>query len=307
MPRGEVNHDLVERDYAAGMKYKELAEKYGVTINTVKSWKQRYGWDRKSEKKCAHKNQKSVRTKNDTANTYKEPDKRESDYELSQALAEPLNDNQRLFCEYYAISRNKTQAYIKAYHVDYDSAAASGPRLYGDVRIRAYIDELLRLKRQSIRLEPDDLIELQMRIAWSNMNDYVDYGTYSQPIANDKGEVTGVTYKTFIRLTDSRMVDGGIIKEVKQTQQGISVKLEDRQKAIDWLTDYFEFHPESKYKKEFEDKRLRQEQEKIDLAKQKAKSGLDDTDVQKINESIESLADIINHPVPNRKIEDEGK
>lgn len=35
-----------------GLKYKEIAEKYGVSLNTVKSWKQRHGWDRK---KGAHK------------------------------------------------------------------------------------------------------------------------------------------------------------------------------------------------------------------------------------------------------------
>ncbi|MEF2969248.1 phage terminase small subunit [Paenibacillus sp. M1] len=35
-----------EADYQRGMKYKDIAEKYGVSINTVKSWKQRYGWQR---------------------------------------------------------------------------------------------------------------------------------------------------------------------------------------------------------------------------------------------------------------------
>ncbi|MFB8733876.1 phage terminase small subunit-related protein [Bacillus sp. SL00103] len=29
------------------MKYKDLAEKYGVSINTIKSWKKRHGWERK--------------------------------------------------------------------------------------------------------------------------------------------------------------------------------------------------------------------------------------------------------------------
>lgn len=42
----------------AGMKYQAIADKYNVSLNTVKSWKQRYGWDRK---KGAHK-QKSVHT-----------------------------------------------------------------------------------------------------------------------------------------------------------------------------------------------------------------------------------------------------
>ncbi len=39
------------------MKYKDLAEKYGVSINTIKSWKQRQGWQRKKgapSKKSVH-------------------------------------------------------------------------------------------------------------------------------------------------------------------------------------------------------------------------------------------------------------
>lgn len=37
---------LAEQDYIAGMKYKAIAEKYGVSLNTVKSWKKRHGWSR---------------------------------------------------------------------------------------------------------------------------------------------------------------------------------------------------------------------------------------------------------------------
>ncbi|PFC85158.1 hypothetical protein CN272_22140 [Bacillus anthracis] len=40
-------HELAQEDYMQGMKYKELAEKYDVSVNTVKSWKTRYKWDRK--------------------------------------------------------------------------------------------------------------------------------------------------------------------------------------------------------------------------------------------------------------------
>lgn len=54
------NKEQAKEDYLKGMKYKDLAEKYGVTINTIKSWKQRYSWDRKSvhtnkEKVCTQK------------------------------------------------------------------------------------------------------------------------------------------------------------------------------------------------------------------------------------------------------------
>lgn len=53
------NHEKAEKDYLKGMKYKDIAEKYGVSLNTVKSWKKRYGWSRE---KGAHK-EKRVHTK----------------------------------------------------------------------------------------------------------------------------------------------------------------------------------------------------------------------------------------------------
>lgn len=50
--------DLAYQDYLNGMKYKEIAEKYGVTINTVKSWKTRYKWSRDG----VHTKEESVHT-----------------------------------------------------------------------------------------------------------------------------------------------------------------------------------------------------------------------------------------------------
>lgn len=59
-----MNEDVrqqAEADYMSGMKYKEIAEKYGVTINTVKSWKTRYQWSR-GDKKGVHTKMKKVCT-----------------------------------------------------------------------------------------------------------------------------------------------------------------------------------------------------------------------------------------------------
>ncbi|NLS87484.1 hypothetical protein EYI23_05775 [Bacillus subtilis] len=50
-------HIQAYKDYVKGMKYKDLAEKYGVSVNTIKSWKQRHGWQRKKgapSKKSVH-------------------------------------------------------------------------------------------------------------------------------------------------------------------------------------------------------------------------------------------------------------
>lgn len=47
------NNELALLDYQSGMKYKDIAEKHGVAINTVKSWKTRYKWS-KDKKKSVH-------------------------------------------------------------------------------------------------------------------------------------------------------------------------------------------------------------------------------------------------------------
>lgn len=40
-------HEQAYEDYKSGMKYQALADKYSVSVNTIKSWKQRYQWARK--------------------------------------------------------------------------------------------------------------------------------------------------------------------------------------------------------------------------------------------------------------------
>lgn len=61
--RAPADKELAKQDYLKGMKYKDIAEKYGVALNTVKSWKQRYKWDRKGVHTKEDKNKKSVHTK----------------------------------------------------------------------------------------------------------------------------------------------------------------------------------------------------------------------------------------------------
>ena len=40
------DHSEAKLDYESGMKYKDIADKYSVSINTVKSWQKRFGWTR---------------------------------------------------------------------------------------------------------------------------------------------------------------------------------------------------------------------------------------------------------------------
>lgn len=56
-----TNSDRAYEDYISGMTYKKIAEKYGVSINTVKSWKKRYEWTRDCTKNKGC-NKKSVQS-----------------------------------------------------------------------------------------------------------------------------------------------------------------------------------------------------------------------------------------------------
>lgn len=55
----------------------------------------------------------------------------------------PLNANQRLFVKEYLskLPLNATDAYQKIYKCSRDTADANGPKLLGDARIKALIDE----------------------------------------------------------------------------------------------------------------------------------------------------------------------
>ncbi len=82
---------MAESDYVAGMKYKDIAAKYGVSINTVKSWKKRYAWSRNKKTGCIQRGC--------TQNKKGAPKKRKTVAEdVSQVVInDELTDQQQLF------------------------------------------------------------------------------------------------------------------------------------------------------------------------------------------------------------------
>lgn len=59
--------ELAKQDYLKEMKYKELAEKYDVSLNTIKSWVKRYSWSEEKKQKGAHKKKKGAPLNNKNA------------------------------------------------------------------------------------------------------------------------------------------------------------------------------------------------------------------------------------------------
>ena len=272
------NYEKAEQDYMSGMKYKDIAEKYGTTINTVKSWKKRYAWSRGEG---AHRAEKVCTQKSKGAPKKEAPI---DDGTKATLQNDDLTPEQQMFCIYYSRTFNAAQSYQKAYGCSYESAIANGSRLLTNDKVRAEIERLKEIKRQQIVAGADDIVELQMRIAFADIGNYVSFG---------QKEVTDIeTDETYmvsvVDLKESKNTDTQLIQEVKRGKDGVSVKLADKQKAIDWLSKYFLVHPDDKYKAEFDKKRAEVS---------------DDSGAQ-ILQNMQTIADILQHPVANRSISD---
>lgn len=201
-------NESAEKDYMSGMKYKDIADKYGVSINTVKSWKKRYNWERK--RGC---------TQNKKGCTQKMAEKKAVADEVKQVIQNTdLTDKQQLFCIHYIRCFNATKAYQKAYGCGYTTAVTNGPALLGNTRIK---EEILQLKQDRLNrefLSESDIFQKYMDIAFADINDFVDVSA------------------GFVTAKDN--IDGTIVSEVSNTQSGVKIKLADRMKALQWLSDH---------------------------------------------------------------------
>ena len=238
------NYILAEADYVEGMKYKDIAAKYGVSINTVKSWKKRYVWSR-DKKEC---------TKKGCTQNKKGAHKKEAVAEDVKQVVEndQLTDQQRLFCLYQSRMFNYTKAYLKAYPgCSYASAAVLGSRLMKNPVIRKEIEQLKQNRLNREMLTEDDIFQKYMDIAFSDMVDYVSFGRETVPVMGAFGPVQVKNEETgkketltkeinSIKFKESGTIDGTLITEVKQGRDGASIKLMDRMKALDWLSNHMD-------------------------------------------------------------------
>ena len=277
--------------YKGGMKLVDIADQIGCSPATIRTWKNRYKWDNGGSETF----QKKSETKRNVSKKKIRDETTLDDGTKETLQNDDLTPEQQIFCIYYSRTFNAAQSYQKAYGCSYESASANGSRLLTNDKVRAEIERLKEIKRQQIVAGADDFVEIQMRIAFSDMGDYLSFGRETVRIMGAFGPIkdpeTG-EYLTkevnTVHLTESCNVDTQIIQEVKQGKDGVSLKLADKQKAYDWLTKYLLLHPDDKYKAEFDKKRAEVK---------------DDTG-EEILKNMQTIADILKNPVANRRIED---
>lgn len=221
--------DEAKKDYLAGMKYKDIAEKYNVSINTVKSWKQRNNWQRGPTQKGVHTKSKKGAPK------------------IVESLSanDGLNDQQKMFCLYYLQRFNATWAYMQAYDADYDTARVNGSRLLTKANVKSQIAELKMSIANDLFITADDIAKEYAKQAFADIGDYVEFGGQESAILDeDERELLDdngnpiKSHRSYVMFKDKDKVDTSLIKTIKSGKDGPVIELYDKQKAMDALMNY---------------------------------------------------------------------
>lgn len=240
-----------EKDYLAGMKYKDIATKYGVSLNTVKSWKSRNGWQRgATSKKGAHKKTKRVHTKKSKVAQARSPDVIDELVENDE-----LKDRQKAFCLYYLQRYNATWAYQQAYGVDYPTAMTNGPRLLRNAQVKKQLTELKKQQSAELYATANDIMLSYLKQAHSDVTDVLEFKTVKRlswnKIPDDTGPYEDANghyrldpkidpetgeqdfyYENLVLLKDSSEIDTSNIKSIRINDGEAVVEMYDKQKAM---------------------------------------------------------------------------
>lgn len=235
--------------YKTGMKLVDIAAQLDAPPGTVRRWKSTYKWDGEQESERSDK-------KSERAGKNKNDNKKAIAKEVEKVIQNmDLTDKQRLFCIYYIRCFNATKAYKKAYGCDYTTAMVNGCQLLRNPKVK---EEVLRLKQERLNrefLSEEDVFQKYMDIAFADITDYLEFGTEEVPVMAmygpvkvkdpDTGEEKQLTKViNTVRFKESAEIDGTILTEVKQGKDGASIKLADRMKALQWLSDHMDLATE---------------------------------------------------------------
>lgn len=230
--------------FLSGIKLVDISRQLDVPEGTVRRWKSIYKWEsERSDKKRERSERKRAK---------KERQEKQIAEDVSMVMENPdLTEKQRLFCVLYVRCFNATKAYQKAYECTYETAAAVGYRLLENVGVKTEIQRLKKNRLNREMLDEHDIFQKYMDIAFADITDYVSFGREKVPVMGafgpvmvkdeETGEKVGLMKEVnTVRFRDSSDIDGTIVTEVKQGKDGASIKLADRMKALQWLSDHMD-------------------------------------------------------------------
>lgn len=133
-----------------------------------------------------------------------------------------MTEKQKIFADEYLIDLNATRAYRAAYpNCKKDSSAdAAARKLLGNTRIQTYITERMEERQKRTEITQDMVLQELAAIAFARATDYVSVRDGM------------VQVKDTDQLSDLQIA---AIAGIKETQNGIEVKLGSKEKTLELL------------------------------------------------------------------------
>ena len=133
-----------------------------------------------------------------------------------------MTDKQKIFADEYLIDLNATRAYRVAYpNVKKDeTAAAAAARMLRNVKVAKYISDRMKERQERTEVTQDRVVQELAASAFAKATDYV--------------EIRGgrVVIKDTSQLEDNQI---RAIAGIKEGANGIEIKLNDKEKALELL------------------------------------------------------------------------
>lgn len=137
-----------------------------------------------------------------------------------------MTEKQKKFADEYLIDLNATRAYKAAYKsVKNDNSAMAGAsRMLRNVKVATYIEEKMAERAERTEIKQDDVVKELAKIGFAQITDYVE-------VQNING-----FEKVIIKPTDEIEKEKiGAIARIKEGQNGIEIKMNDKVKALELL------------------------------------------------------------------------
>lgn len=160
-----------------------------------------------------------------------------------------LNDKQIKYCEYYVKTNNSIIACKKAGYQP-STSHIYGWKLRQNPDVARYIAWLKIRVSDIIQVNMAQVIDQYTRMAFVDIADYIK-------IKNGR-----------LSVEDLNMIDGTVIQEIRETNQGIAVKFYNKFDALNKLEKFFDIMPKD-WKQELEERKVQIAEERLQLEKQK--------------------------------------
>jgi phage terminase small subunit len=238
----------IYKKYKGNIDLVEIANQLKISSGTVRGWKSKDKWTEKMNGTFQTNTERSIQKKNKKKKVVVE--------EVDKVMKnDELTDKQRLFCIYYVKCFNATKAYQKAYGCSYETANVEGYKTLVKPSIKTEIHNLKQTRLNREFLSEEDIFQMYIDIAFADITDYVSFGRETVEVMGAFGPVQVKNEKTgkkeilkreinTVRFKESDSVDGRLISEIKQGKDGASIKLADRMKALQWLSDHMDLATE---------------------------------------------------------------